>query len=85
MNIALMRPAVPLNEPWREFLVGNSPELPQVVEIIRLVANRRCTVLISGETGTGKEMVARAIHVASDWACKPTVAGELWGHPAESD
>jgi transcriptional regulator with GAF, ATPase, and Fis domain len=35
----------------------------EVVEIIELVANRRSTVLITGETGTGKEVAARALHV----------------------
>ena len=52
-------------EPWEDLLVGDSRELRQVVSIVRLVAARRCTVLITGETGTGKEMVARCLHLAS--------------------
>ena len=46
-------------------LVGSSAAMRDVVEVIRLVGNRRCTVLITGETGTGKEVVARALHAAS--------------------
>jgi DNA-binding NtrC family response regulator len=79
-------------EPWRRSLVGQSPSMEQVIKIIRLVASRRCTVLISGETGTGKEMAARALHLASDRARRPMVAvncsaipenlieAELFGH-----
>jgi DNA-binding NtrC family response regulator len=79
-------------EPWRRCLVGNSPALSRVCEIIRLVGPRRSTVLISGETGTGKEMVARALHLASPRAAQPLVAvncsaipeslleAELFGH-----
>ena len=80
------------DESWRRLLVGESPEMQDVASVIRLVAKRRCTVLISGETGTGKEMCARAIHAASDRAGKPMVAlncsaipenlleAELFGH-----
>jgi DNA-binding NtrC family response regulator len=79
-------------EPWRRHLVGQSTPIEQVTKIIRLVASRRCTVLISGETGTGKEMAARAIHMASDRARRPMVSvncsaipenlieAELFGH-----
>ena len=49
-------------EPWRKFLVGTSPAMEHTAEVIRLVGVRRATVLITGETGTGKEMVARAVH-----------------------
>jgi two-component system, NtrC family, response regulator AtoC len=49
---------------WGEF-VGQSPAMQKVYELIRQVAPGKTTVLISGETGTGKELVARAIHRAS--------------------
>ncbi len=80
------------NEPWRKFLVGESRAMQQVMQVIRLVGARRSTVMISGETGAGKEMVARAIHMASDRAHLPLVAvncsalpenlleAELFGH-----
>lgn len=46
-------------------LVGNSPIMQQLFESIRQVAPEKATVLIAGETGTGKELVARAIHTGS--------------------
>lgn len=49
----------------RETLVGSSGAMRQVIEIIRLVSPRRSTVLITGETGSGKEVAARAIHAGS--------------------
>jgi DNA-binding NtrC family response regulator len=79
-------------EPWRRLLIGESRAMRQVVETIRLVARRRCTVLITGDTGTGKEVVARAIHMASGRGHLPMVAvncsaipetlleAELFGH-----
>jgi DNA-binding NtrC family response regulator len=80
------------NEPWRKHLVGSSRAMMRTVEIIRLVGSRRSTVLITGETGTGKEMVARAIHLASPRAQQALIAvncnalpenlleAELFGH-----
>jgi len=53
-------------EPWRDLLIGNSARMQTIAEMIRLIANRRCTVLITGETGTGKEMIARALHQAGN-------------------
>ena len=79
-------------ESWRRHLVGQSSPMEQVTRIIRLVASRRCTVLLSGETGTGKEMTAKAIHMASDRSRRPMVSvncsaipenlieAELFGH-----
>jgi DNA-binding NtrC family response regulator len=53
------------DEPWRKHLVGQSGGMRNVVNMVRMVASRRASVLITGETGTGKEMVAKAIHQAS--------------------
>ncbi len=56
------------DEPWRHALIGGSRQMEQIAECIRLVAPHRSTVLITGETGTGKEVVARSIHAASNRA-----------------
>jgi formate hydrogenlyase transcriptional activator len=45
-----------------EEIIGNSPRLKDVLESVRIVAPADSTVLIQGETGTGKELIARAIH-----------------------
>jgi transcriptional regulator with GAF, ATPase, and Fis domain len=63
-----------VREPWRKTLIGESPAMQSVIERISMIAPRRSTVLITGETGTGKEVVARAIHMASDRAARPMVA-----------
>jgi DNA-binding NtrC family response regulator len=80
------------NEAWRKHIVGSSRAIMRTIEVIRLVGARRSTILITGETGTGKEMVARAIHLASPRAQQPIVAvncnalpenlleAELFGH-----
>ena len=46
-------------------IVGASPQMQEVYRLIRKVAPTASTVLIIGETGTGKELVARAIHALS--------------------
>ena len=73
-------------------LVGNSPRMQQLYEMIGRVAATKTNVLIVGESGTGKELVARAIHAESDRADKSFVAlncaaipenlleSELFGH-----
>ncbi len=75
-------------ESWRGLLVGESRPMQRVAETIRLVGPRRCTVLITGETGTGKEMAARALHLASPRAHKPLVTvncGALPEHLLEAE
>lgn len=57
-----------------ESLIGHSAGLVEVVERVKLVAPSRATVLVTGETGTGKELVAQAIHQNSPRARAPFVA-----------
>jgi len=52
-------------EPWASLLIGESQAMRDLHSMIRLVGPRKTTILIQGETGTGKEMVARSIHMAS--------------------
>ncbi len=73
-------------------LIGVSRSIQAVATSIGLVANRRCNVLIEGETGTGKEVVAREIHTSGSRSRGPWVAvncgaipdalleAELFGH-----
>jgi transcriptional regulator with GAF, ATPase, and Fis domain len=73
-------------------IVGNSPALESLLELVRLVATTESTVLVLGETGTGKELIAHAIHNVSwryerpfvklNCAAIPTdlLESELFGH-----
>ena len=73
-------------------LIGDSDRMLEVSRRIRLVAKRKTTVLIQGPTGTGKEVVARALHRLSSRSDRPFVAlncaaipealleAELFGH-----
>jgi transcriptional regulator with GAF, ATPase, and Fis domain len=54
-------------------IVGESPEIIQALETIRQVADTDCSILITGETGTGKELFARATHRASPRRNRPTI------------
>ena len=59
-----------------EDFTGNSPAMRKVYSLIRKVAPSAATVLVEGPSGTGKELVARAIHRLSPRANKPFVAVE---------
>lgn len=75
-----------------EEIIGSSPSLREVLDRVLIVGPTTCTVLIEGETGTGKELVARAIHMQSDRRTRPFVRlncaaipvdlleSELFGH-----
>jgi len=77
---------------WEHLLVGRSPAIRQVTHVIQMVGCRRATVLVTGETGTGKELAATALHLAGPRRQAPFVAlncsalpdhlleSELFGH-----
>ena len=77
-------------------IIGQNPRMLRVFEMVESVADTKATVLLSGESGTGKSMIARAIHRSSDRAAKPFIEvacgalpenlleSELFGHVAGS-
>ncbi len=65
-----------------EGIVGHSAALADIIAKVRLVAPTRTTVLIEGETGTGKELIAQAIHQNSDRARRPFIAVHCAALPA---
>ena len=69
-------------------LVGGSVEMRRVYAILEQIAHGDATVLVQGETGTGKDVVARSLHAASPRAAKPFVAvdcGAIPEHLVESE
>ena len=75
-----------------ESIIGHSPKMIEIMDIVAQVANTDATVLIQGETGTGKELVARALHYNSSRRDMPFITincgalpeqlleSELFGH-----
>jgi transcriptional regulator with GAF, ATPase, and Fis domain len=76
----------------RDGIIGSSPQVRQLLQLVRKVSDSQATVLIRGESGTGKELLARALHEHSPRAGKPFVKvhcaalssglleSELFGH-----
>ena len=89
-EVAHLRTRIP--EGVRAQIIGKTPAMERLFDMIERVAPTRATVLIAGETGTGKELVARSIHEASPRSRRPFVAincsaltetlleSELFGH-----
>jgi DNA-binding NtrC family response regulator len=78
--------------PAFEGIVGNTPQIRRIIERIKKAARNKLTVLILGETGTGKDLIAEAIHKQSDRSRRPMksvncaglnenlLESELFGH-----
>ncbi|MEJ2202778.1 MAG: sigma 54-interacting transcriptional regulator [Gemmatimonadota bacterium] len=76
----------------RKTLVGSDPKMIEIYKTIGVLSRNRATVLVRGETGTGKEVIARAIHTHSAYSDQPFIAvnctaltdtlleSELFGH-----
>lgn len=85
-------PAKREDAPDDDFVIGRAPQMIEIYKMIGMLAGNRAPVLVRGETGTGKEMVARAIHYNSPQASEPFIAinctaltetlleSELFGH-----
>ena len=64
-------------------MIGQAPSFIHALSVMKRIAQYRATVLISGETGTGKELAARAIHYLSDASDGPFVPVNCGGIPDE--
>lgn len=64
-------------------IIGKSPAMQDVFDLIRTVSKTQSNVLIIGESGTGKELVARAVHYNSNRADKPFVTIDCAAIPSE--
>lgn len=91
--LARKRPSVEIGPMYQKgMLVGNSRDMKEIFKAIGTLSENRVTVLIEGETGTGKELIARAIHFNSPAKDQPFLAincsaivptlleSELFGH-----
>jgi two-component system, NtrC family, response regulator HydG len=67
----------------KEFITGSSQKIQQVMKYVNVVAPTDITVIIEGETGSGKEYIARAIHYASKRSHKPFIAIDCGAIPRE--
>ncbi|HET9939629.1 MAG TPA: sigma-54 dependent transcriptional regulator [Candidatus Eisenbacteria bacterium] len=72
-----------LRQAWADSIVGDSPAIRALIKEIQLAASSHARVLIQGENGTGKELVARALHAAGPRRDKPFVAVNCAAIPEE--
>jgi two-component system response regulator HydG len=91
-KLAQLRNVAPTETAEVQDILGNSPEMQQVRAMVKRVADSDASVLITGPSGTGKDVIARAIHACSRRADKPFISincaalpnalleSELFGH-----
>ncbi len=82
-EISVLRKEIQKKYSFRNSILGESPAIKRVYELIEKALNTNITVTISGETGTGKELVAKAIHYNSKRKDKPFVPVNVAAIPSE--
>jgi len=82
-EISTLRREVQKKYSFRETILGESPAIKAVYDLIDKALSTNITVIISGETGTGKELVAKAIHYNSKRKDKPFVTVNVAAIPSE--
>lgn len=82
-EIKTLRKEVQKKYSYENTIIGNSPATHKIFDLIEKATRTNVTVSISGETGTGKELVAKAIHYNSLRAKKPFVAVNMAAIPTE--
>lgn len=90
-EVAQLRARVEINKDFKE-IIGRSPKMRALFQMIKLVSSSNATILIYGESGTGKELIARAVHYNSPRHGRPFITidcgalpetlleSELFGH-----
>ncbi len=78
-----LREALATRYDFAKVILGNSPAITQIFSLIEKACRTNITVSISGETGTGKELVARAIHYNSPRRKRPFIAVNMTAIPKE--
>lgn len=82
-EISSLRKEIQKKYSFRQIILGESPAIKNVFELIDKALSTNITVSISGETGTGKELVAKAIHYNSKRKDKPFVTVNVAAIPSE--
>jgi DNA-binding NtrC family response regulator len=82
-EIVSLRNEVKKKYSYQNTIVGNSPATQNIYRLIEKATRTNISVTITGETGTGKELVAKAIHYNSQRAAKPFVAVNMAAIPKE--
>jgi two-component system, NtrC family, response regulator AtoC len=80
-EIATLRSEVKKKYSYQNAIIGNSPAIQNVFDLIDKAIRTNISITITGETGTGKELVAKAIHYNSPRAGKPFVAVNMAAIP----
>lgn len=82
-EIEILRKEVSKKYDYRTTIIGNSTVMERIYDLINRATQTNITVMITGETGTGKELVAKAIHYNSDKASKPFIAVNMAAIPKD--